>query len=61
MHKKENVDNYLIVYAFLVSANTMHSYTSKSPRHWREHQLLLLNASSICRFRKARIKADASF
>ncbi|RGU62944.1 hypothetical protein DWW55_08415 [Paraprevotella clara] len=34
----------------------MLSYTSKSPRHRREHQLLLLTASSIWRFQIARIK-----
>lgn len=34
----------------------MHTYTSKSPRHRREHQLLPLCASSIWRFQIARIK-----
>ena len=43
-----------------VSPNTMHTYTSKSPRHRREHQLSLMCASSIWRFQISKNKANAS-
>ena len=44
-----------------VSPNTMQPYTSKSPRIYREHQLLLLAASLNWRFSESKNKANASY
>ena len=45
---KKTWTHYYIVYVLEVSANTLTAYTSKSPRHRREHpSFLLLQSLSI--------------